>query len=405
MTPPRGNQLRDRFAEALTSHPRADDLASLTLTVMRSAADERRTRWSDGLEELAAEVSLGPEDVIVDGVDLLALLQQEAVPTPAGRALVSGLVARGVALAPPADDAAADRLVEQLAWLAAHSWVAALGEVAADHVAPAADRVAAALARYVSAVDDGGAGRGRGEALAAAAALRLTSHPPPIAPADPLLAAVVTSVAAPGETVDATEAPSPASDEAPAPEGRSALDGELVPAPRSPSALFLSCITGFILLEYLWRFVTSVLLRCKRPTHVEVGADGVTLATELAVLGKTLRRRELTIPRENLAQAIREVRYPRLALYAGLSALAIGTFVGASIATDGLRSGSPSMIAVGAGLFGLGVILDLLFASLLPGGQGRHHVVFVPRRGAKLALTTDDPRAADRALRLLQSGS
>ena len=106
-----------------------------------------------------------------------------------------------------------------------------------------------------------------------------------------------------------------------------------------------------------------------------------------------------------LAQAMREVRYPKLSLYAGLIALSVGTYFGASIATDGLRVGSPSLLGIGASIIGFGLVVDLVFARLVPAGKGSHHLVFVPRRGRTLALTVADETTADRALRTLRVGS
>jgi hypothetical protein len=178
------------------------------------------------------------------------------------------------------------------------------------------------------------------------------------------------------------------------------IAGELVPAPLGAVALVLQAVTGILLLRYLGRFFAR-LLGCKRPTKVTVAKDRVTVATELTMLGKTLRRREHVIPVAALVRAVREVRYPKLSLYAGLIALSLGTYFGASLATDGLRVGSPSLLGVGAAIIGLGLVLDLVFAKLVPAGKGSHHLVFVPRRGRTLALTVADAEAADRALRAL----
>ena len=134
-----------------------------------------------------------------------------------------------------------------------------------------------------------------------------------------------------------------------------------------------------------------------------VARDRITVTTELTIVGKSLRKREHVIPVWALAHGLREVRYPGLPLYAGLIALALGTYFGASLATDGVRVGSPSLLGVGAAIIGLGVVVDLVFARLIPAGKGTHHVIFVPRRGRKIALAVADVDAADRALRSLRS--
>jgi hypothetical protein len=144
-----------------------------------------------------------------------------------------------------------------------------------------------------------------------------------------------------------------------------------------------------------------VLLRCRRPVELRVAGAGIRLQTELAVLGRTIRTREVHIPLANLSRAVREVRYPRLALYAGLVALGLGTFIGVSLATEGAIAGSPSLLGLGAGIFALGMAIDLVFASLLPSRRGQHRLILVPRSGRSWAIRVTDAAAADRALRVL----
>jgi hypothetical protein len=179
----------------------------------------------------------------------------------------------------------------------------------------------------------------------------------------------------------------------------------MVPAPLGPVGLVLWTITGLILVRYLFRFIGNVLLRFKRPVEVTVSETGITLKSKLDVLGKTVRTQETHIPLTNLARAVREVKYPRLAIYAGLTALAIGTYFGVSLATDGARAGSPSLLGLGAGVFAAGVVIDLVFSTLLPGKAGKHRVIFVPRKGRKVAIRTADTSAADEALRSLSAAA
>jgi hypothetical protein len=58
-----------------------------------------------------------------------------------------------------------------------------------------------------------------------------------------------------------------------------------------------------------------------------VTARGVTFKSHTEILGRVLREREV-IPVESILRAAREVRYPRLGLYAGLLSLAVGSFFG-----------------------------------------------------------------------------
>ena len=183
------------------------------------------------------------------------------------------------------------------------------------------------------------------------------------------------------------------------------MQGELVSAPLGPVLFALGAVSGILVLRWLLRFVSRVLLRSKRPAQLTVQAAGITIDSSWSLLGRKLGSSQTHIPFTNLARAVREVRYPRLATYVGLVALALGTFVGVSLFTDGGRSGSPSLLALGAAVFGGGVLIELASSSVLPSRQGKHRLVFVPRRGRTIALSTEDAAAADAALRVLATQS
>jgi hypothetical protein len=379
----------------IDEHPRRDDLAKLVRTLASSAADEQRARFVDGLDEVVRELELEGAAVKIEGIDVLKALQRAEPPVASGRRLLGRLLVRGIALEPPAHGEEAERAATGLCWLAAHTYLDALSyldELDDEAAAP----LLHALGSTVRQADELGAAKGRAEALVAAAAIAACTLP----------AARRLRANLSGELSDALlvgvlqarppEGAAPAGDE-----DELSVAGEMVPAPLGPLGLVMWCVTGLILLRYLWRFVANVILRCKRPAEMKVGQTGVTLSYELSMLGRSLRTRETHIPKGQLAKAIREVRYPSLAWYAGLLALAVGTFVGVSFVTDGARAGSPSLLALGAAIFGVGVLVDLVFSSLLPAKQGRYRVLLVPRRGPTLALSCDDDGAARRALRVL----
>jgi hypothetical protein len=383
----------------LGQHPRRDDLARVVRTVALSAADERRSRFTDGLEEVMRELDLSFEDGKVGAINVLKALQRAEPPVQAGRVLIGRLLSLGVALEPPADAAAAERCIEALAWLAAHSYLDGLSaldnEVDADHAA----RLWTAAADLVRGCDQRGAVRGRAEALAAVAALARSSSPTARAASqllgrelsDTLLRGVLGRAAPPGA--------------APENVAVAAIRGELVPVPLGPLGLVLQGVTGILLARYLWRFVARVILRCRRPAELALSPRAVTVKSTLDVLGRTVRQSETHIPIENLARAVREVRYPRLALYGGLTSLAIGTYLGVSLFVDGARVGSPSLIALGALIFAVGVIVDLVASSVMPTRRGRSRLIFVPRKGKRLALSPDDPSAAGALLAELGRGA
>src|SRR6185436_11047408 len=96
--------------DEIAALPRGDDLARLVHTVAFAAADERRATLTDGLAEVAERAGIKPEDAetgLGNALEVLAELdptRPEAAGSPT-RALLSALLARGVALSPPVGDA------------------------------------------------------------------------------------------------------------------------------------------------------------------------------------------------------------------------------------------------------------------------------------------------------------
>ena len=81
------------------------------------------------------------------------------------------------------------------------------------------------------------------------------------------------------------------------------------------------------------------------------------------MLGRLLREHSTVIPREGLVRVTRDVRYPSLAMYAGLIALAIGSYLGVGLVVDGVRAASPSMLGTGLFIALLGLGLDFVLSS------------------------------------------
>jgi hypothetical protein len=92
------------------------------------------------------------------------------------------------------------------------------------------------------------------------------------------------------------------------------------------------------------------------------------------------------------------VRYPRLGVYAGLFALALGSYSGVRLLVDGVLYGAPEYIGVAALLLAGGVGLDFLLEGAGSGLRGKCRVVLVPRKGRAVAVGEVDPAAADAAL-------
>jgi hypothetical protein len=379
--------------DEIAAHKRGEDLARVVHTAAFAAADERRTTLADGLAEIAERAGLTPEDAETRSGNVLRALERGGAEAAgsATRGLLSALLARGVALSPPEGPEAEARVAEALLWLATHTSVDALAALDAA-MGDGADGLWVSIAALVRKVDAGGAPLlGRAAGLIGAAALKQSTSYVAKLEAQELAGEVRDPI------VRSLLAEAPAAEE-----GEPAvLSGELTAPPRGPVALVLLGCTGILAAVHAGKLLGRLALRYRRPAELRVTGRGVTIRSRTELLGRTLDERETHVPIEALLRASREIRYPRLGLYAGLFALAVGSYFGIALFIDGARSGSPELIGIGALLVAAGVGLDFLLENAKSGVQGRCRVVLVPRKGPALAVGELDPAAADAALRRL----
>jgi hypothetical protein len=122
---------------------------------------------------------------------------------------------------------------------------------------------------------------------------------------------------------------------------------------------------------------------------------GLRVQWHVEIFGRTLRECTVFVPSDGLARVTREVRYSGIALYAALLALALGSYVGMSAFVDGVRAGSPSLLAFGIIIAIVGLAFDFAVSSLLPGARGRCRVLITPRRGSPICVGPIDASSAD----------
>ena len=377
--------------DAIADHPRGDDLARLVHSLAFGAFDERRPVLSDGLGEAMDRLNLSSGDMETRAGHVGGALEAGPAAKPEGRALLGALLARGVALSPPSGLEAETRVAEALAWLGAHAGADALPFLDAA-LAGKTDSLWIAVGDVIERADDGALPfMGRAGALVAAAGLAQSPNPSTQA----LAKSIVGRVKDP-----ALKGLLGAGGGAPFEGG---LTGEMTPGPFGPVALAVLAATGLLFIVWAGGLFGRFVVRYRKPTELRVETNGVTLKTRTEMLGRTLRERETHIPKEALLLVRREVRYPRLPLYAGLFALAVGSYLGISVFVDGVRAGSPDLLGLGALLFALGVALDFGLSHLLPAARGRCRLILVPRKGPSFALNDLDPALADAALRKLQA--
>jgi hypothetical protein len=380
-----------RAYDALSQHPRAADLAAIARSLMTTATQVRRfERRPEHVAKLAAEMRLSHEEASTPYGNALDILQR-GPEDAAERALTSALAAHVVALYPPKDHDEEDRLANDLLWLATHTPFDATGLIDRA-LGDAAGGLWSAVADRVRRIDQGALpALGRGEAFVGGAALASSPAPAAAAQASALaaevgdrkLARVLGAGASPAEAIEP-------------------IVGEMVPAPRGPVSTTLLALTGVLLVMHAGRLFVRIALAYRTPAQVVLVDDreirGVRVRWRVELLGRTLRDRDLVVPRGSMVRAMREVRYPRLALYAGLLSLAVGSYVGVSAFVDGVRAGSPSLLASGIAIVALGLALDFALSSLAPGVRGRCRLLLVSRDGSKLCVAGVDMQRADAML-------
>lgn len=378
--------------DAISDHPRGDDLARLVHTLAFAAFDERRPVLSDGLGEAMDRTGLAAADLDTKAGHVGGALEAGPAAKPPSRALLGALLARGVALSPPEGAEAETRVAEALAWLGAHSGADALPYLDAA-LGGKTDGFWRAIGDVIERADDGAlAFIGRPGAIVAAAGLAQSTNPTTIAIARSLV----------GRVKD------PALGGLLGGGGGSAsfdgsLRGEVAPGPHDAVTLTFFALTGILFVARAARLAGRFIVRYRAPAELKIEDTGVTVKTRTELLGRTLRERETHIPKDALILVRREVRYPRLPLYAGLFALALGSYLGVSVFVDGVRAGSPDLLGLGALFFAIGVALDFALTHLIPATRGRCRVLLVPRKGRVVALTDLDPALADAAIQKLRA--
>jgi hypothetical protein len=371
--------------EAIARSARLPDLVAITQKILAEASVARRPGWDYAVEVAAAaeDAKLARADADTAFGNALDVLGTGG-DGEAQRALAAGLYAHAIAEARRDDD---DRLAGDILWLATYTAFDAtplLDRALGDE----ADDVWTAIADRVRRIDEGkGAAPARGEAIVGCAALSASESA--------VARKAVVDLAA--RLHDPTLARLlGAATQAPLREVR--LEGEAMAAPRGPVLTALLALTGILLAMHALRIMARLALAYRRPAEVSLTEAGIRIRTRTELLGRTLREREHVIVRAGLVRVVREVRYPRASFYAGLLALAAGSYVGVRAFVDGVRAASPSLLLTGLVVIVLGVAADFVLGSVLPGSKGRVRLVFVPRAGKALCVGDVDATRADDAL-------
>jgi hypothetical protein len=186
---------------------------------------------------------------------------------------------------------------------------------------------------------------------------------------------------------------------------KSVLRGVLAPKPRSLFSTAILSLTTILFVMRLFRAIGHLSLNYKRPASLSISPRGLELESRFELLGRVIKEQTFVVPLSEVRQIVREVRYPRLGVYAGLAALTLGTLVGARLFVDGLRVSGVSftMMAWGAAFVLLGLVLDLVLTGLSDGVRGRCRIVVRTQKNGCFAVGAVNPSEADRLLFDLQA--
>ena len=398
----RPSQLAQAVAAA-RAHAHAAKISEVAADVAARVADAHsRHATATDIELIAQRVGLEPKDAQTDFGNVLAILER-GTEDPAERAIVAAFVAAGVVRSIEAKPLTGEerRWAERLCYLAAH---AGFDPFAAfpDGVDPKVLReLYRAVAEHARQIDLGKTpSADRAELLVAVAAL--ADAVDALGPGDELAQVVSrlgADVADPtaARIISAPAADAPATVVASAPSGAS-LKGHLAPLPRGPFLTFLFAISGWLVLRSLGILLARYVLSLKRDARIELTAQGLDIDAKVGLLGREMKKINAHYPATGLASITREVRFPSINVYVGLAALLLGTYTGVTFLAWGVPSQSPRLIAYGLLTLLLGVVLDLLITSLVPGVRGRCRIVVVPKRGSRVCIGGVDAAAADRLL-------
>lgn len=152
------------------------------------------------------------------------------------------------------------------------------------------------------------------------------------------------------------------------------------------------------------RLLARWVLSRRVVANVRLDAQGLQLIQQTTLLGRQVHERQILIPLSNLSRVERVARFARSGFYAGLIALALGSFIGIQLMIEGLR-GAPAAVELvlwGTGVMALGVILDFGLVSLWGEARAQCRLRIVTLDGARLEVSSLDPPLVDALLAALK---
>lgn len=373
--------------EELAAHPSGEALSALAFELMSRQAEGRLLfSGKEYVERKASERKLARDDAKTSAGNLLSVLERGA-ENDTERVLVAVAMVRGLSVALNAAEgdaraAVISRFVRHADYLELSTPISIWSAISVALDADLRPQLHAELAQRI--VDDGSGDRGRSHAMRARNTARLSAlaswdGEPSARRAlddvrqtralDPATAALASSLA-PGKAT--------------ANEAREVKG--LLERPRVRSVWrALSLITGVALLGWALRGLLA-LVGARREVDLRIVDAGIELEERTRAFGRVLRQTKSAFTFAGVRSVVREVRYPRLHLYAGAIALGLGVLVGGIWIFDGVRGGDFRLAALGAGLLLAGALLDLVLDVVVPAQRGRVSVEVAAERGRRVRI-------------------
>lgn len=385
--PASSGALAARVNDELAAHPSGDALAALAFELMSRQAEARLLfSGKEYVERKASERKLAQNDAKTSAGNLLSVLERGA-ENDAERALLAVAMVRGLSAAlgaaeGDAREAILSRFVRHADYLEVSTPLSIFGVVSVALDAELRPLLHAELAQRI--VDDGSGDRGRAHAMRARNAARLSAL---ASWADEPSASRALSDVRQTRALDSATAALAASlapGASPSSERREVKG--LLERPRTRSVWrALSLISGVALLGWALRGLLA-LVGARREVDLRIVDAGIELEERTRAFGRILRQTKSAFTFAGVRSVAREVRYPRLHLYAGAIALGLGVLVGGIWIFDGVRGGDFRLAALGAGLLLAGALLDLVLDVIVPAQRGRVSVELAADRGRRVRV-------------------
>lgn len=141
------------------------------------------------------------------------------------------------------------------------------------------------------------------------------------------------------------------------------VHGELRRLPHSVAIRVLQALCLWTLVRGTLSLLSRWVLGRRNLARLNLQGDSLILQSETTSWGRSVRRITRVLPKEHLAEFTLQRAGESPAFTVGLVSISVGTFLGVRMISEGIFSGSVSLISLGPLLVALGVGLDFFVGS------------------------------------------